>query len=191
MSDGEWHQNRGIRSELETQEAVERKGADWWFLSLGQAKTKFLEASFREEVWASAGAGLVAGFRVLGVGVQFSSVAQSCLTLCPSHGLQQARLPCPSPTLGVYPNPCPSSRWCHSTISSSVVPFSSCLHSFPASGSFPMSQYFASGGQCIRVSASVSVLPMNTQDSSPLGWTGWISLQSKGLWRAFSNTTVQ
>ena len=80
------------------------------FFPWGKQRTKFLEASFREEVWASAGAGVVAGFRVLGVGVQFSSVAQSCLTLCPSHGLQQARLPCPSPTLGVYPNPCPSSR---------------------------------------------------------------------------------
>ena len=89
------------------------------------------------------------------------------------------------------PNPRPLSRWCHPTISSSVVPFSSCPQSLPASGSFPMSQLFASGGQSIRVSASTSVLPMNTQDWSPLGWTGWISLQSKGLSRVFSNTTVQ
>ena len=95
------------------------------------------------------------------------------------HGLQHSRAPCPSPTPGVYPNPCPSSWWCHPTISSSVVPFSSCLQSFPASGSFPMSQLFGSGGQSIRVSASSSVLPMNIQDWFPLGWTGWISLQSK------------
>ena len=91
---------------------------------------------------------------------------------------QHARPPCPSPTPGVHPNPCPLSRWCHPTISSSVVPFSSCPQSFPASGSFPMSQLFASGGQNIGVSASTSVLPMNTQDWSPLGWTGGISLQS-------------
>ena len=107
------------------------------------------------------------------------------------HGLQHARPPCPSPTPGVHPNSCPSSRWCHPTISSSVIPFSSCPQSFPASGSFQMSQLFASGGQSIGVSASTSVLPMNTQDWSPLGWTGWISLQSKGLSRVFSNTTVQ
>ena len=91
----------------------------------------------------------------------------------------------------VHPKPCPSSRWCHPTISSSVVPFSSCLQSFSASGSFQMSQLFESGGQSIGVSASTSVLPMNTQDWSPLGWTGWISLQSKELSRVFSNTTVQ
>ena len=106
------------------------------------------------------------------------------------HELQHARPPCLSPTLGVHPNPCPLSQWCHPTISSSVVPFSSCLQSFPASGSFQMSQLFTSAGQSIGVSAS-SVLPMNTQDWSPLGWTGWISLQSKGLSRVFSNTTVQ
>ena len=99
--------------------------------------------------------------------------------------------PCPSPTPGVYPNSCPLSRWCHPTISSSVVPFSSCLQSFPASGSFQMSQLFTSGGQSVGVSASASVLPMNIQDWFPLGWTGWISLQSKGLSRVFSNTTVQ
>ena len=107
------------------------------------------------------------------------------------HELQHARPPCPSPTPGVYPNPCPLSRWCHPVISSSVVPFSSHLQSFPAPGSFQMSQLFSSGGQSIGVSASTSVLPMNTQDWSPLGWTGWISLQSKGLSRVFSNTTVQ
>ena len=107
------------------------------------------------------------------------------------HEPQHARLLYPSPTAGVYPNPCPLSRWCHPTISSSVVPFSSCLQSFPASGSFQMSQLFASGGQSIGVSASTSVLPMNSQNWSALGWTGWISLQSKGLSRVFSNTTVQ
>ena len=121
--------------------------------------------------------------------VQFSrSVMSNSLR---PHGLQHARPPCPSPAPGVYPNSCPLSRWCHPTISSSVVPFSSCPLSFPASGSFQMSQLFASGGQSTRVSASTSVLPVITQDSSPLGLTGWISLQSKGLSRVFSNTTVQ
>ena len=107
------------------------------------------------------------------------------------HGLQHIRSPCPSPTPGVYSNSCPLSWWCHPAISSSVIPFSSHLQSFPASGSFQMSQFFASGGQSIEVSASSSVLPMNIQDWSPLGWTGWTSLQSKGLSRVFSNTTVQ
>ena len=107
------------------------------------------------------------------------------------HRLQHARPPCPSPTPRACSNPCPSSQWCHPTISSSVIPFSSCLQSFPESGSFPMSQLFASGGQSIGVSASTSVLPMNTQEWSPLGWTGWISLQSKGLSRIFSKTTIQ
>ena len=95
------------------------------------------------------------------------------------HELQHSRPPCPLPSPGVHPNPCPLSRWCHPNISSSVVPFSSCPQSFPASGSFPMSQLFSSGGLSIGVSASTSVLPMNTQDWSPLEWTGWISLQSK------------
>ena len=108
-----------------------------------------------------------------------------------SHGLQHARLPCPSPTPRACSNSCPSSRWCHPTISSFVVPFSSCRQSFPAPGSFPMTQFFASDSQSIGVSASTSVLPMNIQDLFPLGWTGWISLQSKGLSRVFSNTTVQ
>ena len=107
------------------------------------------------------------------------------------HELQHARLPCPSPTSEAYSNSCPSSRWCYQTISSSVVPFSSRLQSFPASGSFPVSQFFASGGQSIGVSASTSVLPMNIQDWFPLGLAGWISLQSKGLSKVFSNTTVQ
>ena len=107
------------------------------------------------------------------------------------HEPQHARLPFLSSTPGIHPNSCPLSWWCHPTISSFVVPFSSCPQSFPASESFPMSQLFISGGQSIGASASTSVLPMNTQDWSPLGWIGWISLQSKGLSRAFSNTTVQ
>ena len=102
------------------------------------------------------------------------------------HGLQHARFPCLSPTPKACSNSCSSSRWCHPTISSSVVPFSSCLQSFPASGSFPMSRFFASGGQSIGVSTSTSVLPMNIQDWFPSGWTGLISLKSKGLSRVFS-----
>ena len=117
-----------------------------------------------------------------------SSVTQSCPTLR-LHRLQHTRPPCPSPTSGVYSNSYPLSQWCHPTTSSFVVPFSSCPQSFPASGSFQMSQFFISGGQSIGVSASV--LPMNIQDWFPLGWTGWISLQSKGLSRVFCNTTVQ
>ena len=107
------------------------------------------------------------------------------------YGLQHARLPCPSPTPGIYSNSCPLSRWCHLIILSSVIPFFSCLQSFPASGSFPMGQLFASGGQSIGLSASTSVLPMNIQDWCPWGLSSWISLQSKGLSRVFSNTTVQ
>ena len=124
----------------------------------------------------------------------FSSVQFSCSVMSDSlrpNELQHARPPCPSPTPGVYPNSRPSSRWCHPAISSSVIPFFSYPQSLPASGSFPISQLFAWSGQSIGVSASTSVLPMNTQDWSPLEWTGWISLQSKGLSRVFSNTTVQ
>ena len=123
-----------------------------------------------------------------------NSVQFSCSVVSDSlqpHEPQHARPPCPSPTPRVHPNPGPLSRWCHPTISSSVVPYSFCPQSFPASGSFPMSQLFASGGQSIGVSASALVLPVNIQDWSPLGWTGWISLQSKGLLRVFSNTTGQ
>ena len=121
--------------------------------------------------------------------VQFShSVVSNSLR---PHEPQHTRPPCPSPTPRVHPNSCPLSGWCHPTISSSVVPFSSCPQSFPASVSFQMSQPFTTGGQSIGVSASASVLPMNTQDWSPLGWTGLISLQSKGLSRVFSNTAVQ
>ena len=120
--------------------------------------------------------------------VQFSClVVSDCLW---PHGLSMPGSPVGHQLLACS-NSCPSSRWCHPTISSSVVLFSSCLQSFPASGSFQMSQFFASGGQINRISASASVLPMNNQDQFPLGWTGWISLQSKGLSRVFSNTTVQ
>ena len=121
--------------------------------------------------------------------VQFSHSVMSD-SLQPKES-QHSRPACPSPTPRVHSNSCPSSRWCHQAISSSVVSFSSCPQSLPASESFPMSQPVAWGGQSIRVSASASVLPMNTQDWSPLRWTGWISLQSKGLSRVFSNTTVQ
>ena len=122
----------------------------------------------------------------------YVSVQFSCSVLSNSlwpHGLQHARFPCPSPTLGACSNPL--SLWCRPTISFSVVPFSSCHQSFPASGSFPKNQFFASSSQSIRVSASASVLPKNTQDWSPLEWTGWISLQFKWLSRVFSNTTIQ
>ena len=118
----------------------------------------------------------------------------SCSVLSSSlwpHGLQYIRPACPSPTPGVYSNSCPLGRWCHPTISSSAIPLSSCLQSSPASRSFQMSQLFTSGGQSIGVSASASVLRMNIQDWCPLRWTGWIFLQSKGLSRVFSNTTVQ
>ena len=123
-----------------------------------------------------------------------TSVQFSCSVMSDSlqpHEVQYTKPPCPSPTPGVHPNPCSLCPWCHPTISSSVVPFSSCPQCFPASGSFQMSQHSALGGQSIGVSTSTSVPPMNTQDWSPLGWTGWIFLQFKGLSRVFSNTTVQ
>ena len=125
--------------------------------------------------------------------LEFSSVQFSHSVVSNSlrpHELQHARPPCPSPTPGVHSNSCPSNRWCHPAISSSVVPFSSWLQFFSASGSFPMSQFFTSGGQSIGLWASASVLPMNIQDWFPLGLTDWISLQSKGLSRVFSNSTV-
>ena len=127
-------------------------------------------------------------FKVQHFFILFSSVELlSHVWLFMTHGLHHARLPCPSLTCGVYSKSCPRSRWYHPTILSSAVPFS-CLQSFPASGSFPVSQFFASGGQSIEISASASVFPMNIQGWFPLGWTGWISLQSKGLSRVFANT---
>ena len=139
--------------------------------------------------WPQAVPGLLVCLTYWVQSVQFSrSVVSDSLR---PHESQHARLPCPSPTPGVHSDTFPSSQWCHPAISSSVVPFSSCPQSLPASESFPMSQLFTWGGQSIGISASASTLPMNTQDWSPLGWTGWISLQSKGLSRVFSNTTVQ
>ena len=123
--------------------------------------------------------------------IRVSSVTQVMSDSLWPHGLQHARPPWPSPTPRVYPNSCPLSRWCHPTISFSVVRFSSCLQSFPASGSFPMSQLFASGVQSIGVSASSSVLPMNAQEWSPLGWTDWISLWSKGLFKSLLQHHIQ
>ena len=130
------------------------------------------------------------GRKLYSVGILSSVQSLSCVWLFATPWTAAHRPPCPSPTPGVYSNSCPLSWWCHPTTSSSVIPFS-CLQSFPASESFPMNKFFASGGQSIRVSASASVLPMNIQDWSPLGWTGWISLQYKGSSRVFSNTTVQ
>ena len=128
-------------------------------------------------------------FTNFSISVQFTrSVVSDTLR---SHEPQHARPPCPSPTPGVYPNSCPLSQWCHPTISSSVVPFSTCAQPYPALGSFQMSQLIVSGGQSIGVSASISVHPVNTQDWTSLGWTSWISLQFKGLSKVFSNTTVQ
>ena len=127
-------------------------------------------------------------------GLNNSSVQLNCSVMSNSlqlHELQNARLPCPSPTPRACSNSCPSSWWCHPTFLPSDVPFSSCLQTFPASGSFQMSQFFTSGGQSIGAPASASILPMNIRDWFPLGWTGWISLQSKGLSRVFSNTIVQ
>ena len=129
---------------------------------------------------------------VLPYSIQFSSVAQSCPTLCDPMDCSTPGFPVHHQfPEWVYSNSCPLSWWCHPTISSSVTPFSSHLQSFPASWSFPLSQLFSSGSQSIGVSALTSVLPMNIQDLFPLGWTGWISFQSKGLLRVFSNTTVQ
>ena len=127
--------------------------------------------------------------KIMNYSVQFSRLVVSDSLW--AHELQHARPPCPSPTPGVHSNSCPSSWWCHPAISSSVVPVSSCPQTLPASESFPMSQLVTWGGQNTGVSALASVLPMNTQDWSPLEWTGWISLQSKGLSRVFTNTTVQ
>ena len=140
-------------------------------------------------VWNSQGGGKDILLFSTFLSLQFShSVMSNSLR---PHGLQYTRLPWPSPTPGACSNSCSSRCWCHPTISSPVVSFSSHLQSFPASGSFPMSRFFTSGGQSIGISASTSVLPMNIQDLFPLGWTGWISFLSKGLSRVFSNTTIQ
>ena len=160
----------------------------------GSFPKSWLFASGGQSIGASASASVlpiyIESWSPLGLIGLFSSVAQSWPTLCDPMDFS-TRPPCPSPIPRVYSNSCSFSQWCHPTISSSVVPFSFHLQSFPASGSFQMSQLFASGGQNIGDSASTSVLPMNTQDWSPLGWTSWISLQFKGISRVFSNTTVQ
>ena len=153
---------------------------EWWLSSLFPSAFIDWNASIKQTFFSST--------------IKFSSGQFSRSVVSNSqqpHKPQDSRPPCPSPTPRVYPNPCLLSRWCHPTISSSVMPFSSCPQSFPASGSFPMSQLFTLGDWSVRVSASASVLPMNTQNWSPLRWTGWISLQSKGLSIVFSNTTDQ
>ena len=152
------------------------------------------EDSKAENVGANAGMWCWECVGVIFLIVSVFSVQFSCSVMSNSswpHGLPHARLPCPSPTLGTCSNSCPSSQWCHPTISSSVICFSSCLQYFPASGPFPVSQFFTSGGQSFGSSASASVLPMNIQDWLPLGLTYLISLLSKGLPRVFSNTIVQ
>ena len=149
------------------------------FKNMGMSLYLFHLSVYRER-WRRAGTNLLFLFSL-------SVVSDS---LWP-HGLQHTRLPCPSPSPGVCSNSWPLSQWCHPTISSIIIIFSLCLQSFPASGSFPMSWLFTSGGQSIGVSASAPGFPMNIQDWFPLGWTGWISLQSKGLSRVFSNITVQ
>ena len=168
-----WVQSVGREDPLEKQMATHSRILAWevpWLEELGRLRSMMMQRIRHD----------------------FSSVhSLSRVRLFETHEPQHARPPCPSPTARVYPIPCPLSQWCHPAISSSVVFFSSCPQSFPASGSFQMSQLFASGRQSIGVSASTSILPMNTQDWSPLGWTDWISLQSKGLSRVFSNTTVQ
>ena len=159
--------------------------------SMDMSLSKFRAIVKAREAWCAAVHGITKSWIWLS---DWTTVQFSCSVMSDSlwpHGLQHARPPCPSPTPGAYSNSCPSNRWCHLTISSSVVPFSSCLQSFPASGSFQMSQFFALGVQSIGISVSASILPMNIQDWFPLGWPGWISLQSKWLSRVFSNTTVQ
>ena len=162
----------------------------WWMLELEGSSLSPQSPRAHRRVLSF----VYASFHCNCYATHISSVQFNCSVVSDSlqpPGLQHATPPCPSPTPGAHPNSCPSSQWWHPTISSSVVPFSSCLQSFPALGSFQMSQFFTWGGQSIGVSASALVLPMNIHDSFPLGQTGWISLLSKGLSRVFSNTTVQ
>ena len=173
----------------------------WWLYYLGLCLSGVRQAGYKFWLWTSYWWDLdkILGFSkpvfsAVTMWISLSSVQFSRSVMSDSlwsHELQHATPSCPSPTAGPYSNSCPLSWWCHPTISSSVIPFSSCPQSVPASGSLQMNQLFTSGGQSIGVSVSTSVLQMNTQDWSPLGWTGWIALQSKGLSRVFSNTTVQ
>ena len=157
----------------------------WQLLHLLYGPTFYDPISFTGPPWLQLQSGDLRPFS----SVHFSrSVVSDSLR---PHESQHTRPPCPSPTPGIYSNSCPSSRWCHPAILSSAIPFSFLPQSLPASGSFPMSQLFAWGGQSTGVSAWASVLPMNTQDWSPVGWPGWMSLQSKGLSGVFSNTIVQ
>ena len=158
--------------------------------SMDMSLSKFWAIVKDREAWCAAVHGITKSWIWLSDWTKTVQFSLSVVSDSATHGLQQARPPCSSPTPGVYPNSCPSNQWCHPTISSSVVPLFH-LQSFPGSGSFQMSQFFALGGQSIGVSASASILPMNIQDWSPLGWPGWISLQTKGLSSVFSNTTVQ
>ena len=183
---------------MQTQgECCWKTGRDWNYAAISQGMiwaTRKWEKQAR--ILSSEGARPCPHFGFWSSSLQnhVSSIQFKCSVVSDSlwpHGFQHARLPCPSPTPRAYPNSCPSRWWCHPTISSSVGPFFSHLQYFPASGSFPMSRFFASGSQSTGVSASASVLPMNIQDWFPLGFTGWISLQSKGVSRVFSNTTVQ
>ena len=155
---------------------------------------KLQELVMNREAWHAAVQGVTKSWTQFSywitTSVQFSSVTQSCSTLWP-HGLQHPRPPCLFPTPRACSDSCPLSQWCHSAISSSFIPFSFHLQSFPISGFFPKSQFFTPCGQSIGISASASVLPMNIQDWFPLGWTGWISLESKGLSRVSSNTIAQ
>ena len=166
-------------------------------ISLPHSPTRYLTTRWAHNLWPECDPSwqlFHVSLRKMYVLQFFSSVQFSRSVMSDSlwpHGLQHTRPPCPAPIPGVYSNSCPLSQWYHPTISSSVVPFSSCPQSLPASETFPMSQLFAWGGQSIGVSSLASVLPKNTQDWSPLEWTGWISLLSKGLSRVFSNTTVQ
>ena len=168
----------------------------WYLLTRGilEIYGVFSESRGKGSNWEAGVGSEISGRHSAQLGTAFSSVQFSHSVMSDSlqpHRLQHVRPPCPSPTPRVYSNSYPLSRWCHPTISSSVIPFVSCLQSFPASQSFLMSQFFTAGSQSIRISASTSVLSVNIQDWFPLGWTGWISLQSKELSRVFSNTTVQ
>ena len=185
---GMWVQSLGKEDPLEEGMATDSSSLAWRIP--GTVEPGGIQSiGLQSQTWLTMHVHVIYSIRNIVSSVQFScSVVSDFLR---PHGLQHVRLRCPSPTPGVYSNLCPSSQSCHSTNSSSVIPFSSCLQSFPASGSFPMSQFFPSGSQSTGPSASASVLPINIQDWFPLEWTGWITLQSEGLSIVFSNTTDQ